>query len=73
MTTEKFLQYLESLGLFRWSITENHSGMEAVLSSSTKPKLENFTQVLLNSDGTWWVRLSKQDYFNESITGGFFN
>lgn len=72
MTTENFLQYLESLNLFRWNITETNLAFEATISTRTIPNLKNFTQVLQNEDGTWWVRLSKADLQNESITGGFF-
>lgn len=72
MTTENFLQYLESLNLFRWNITETESAFEAVISMKTRPLLKNFTMVLLNEDGTYWVRLAKVDMQNEAITNGFF-
>ena len=72
MTTENFLQYLESLNLFRWNITETESAFEAVISIRTRPLLKNFTMVLLNEDGTYWVRLAKVDMQNEAITNGFF-
>jgi len=72
MTIEKFHQYLESLKLFRWNATETKSAFEATLSMGTVPNLKNFTQVLKNEDETWWVRLSKEDLFNDAITNGFF-
>ena len=72
ITSNQFLNYLEALNLFRWKITETPSAFEAVISQDTKPSLKNFTQVLLNDDGTYWVRLSKKDVNNELITGGFF-
>jgi len=73
ITTEMFFDYLESLDLFRWKIVENENGMEAIIGQGTKPNLENFTQVQRQKDGTFWVRLSNSDYFNNSITKGFFN
>ena len=72
ITTNQFLNYLEALNLFRWKITETPSAFEAVISKDTKPNLKDFTQVLLNDDGTYWVRLSKEDINNELITGTFF-
>lgn len=71
-TKVNFLAYLESLNLFRWDITETKTGFEATISERTVPNLNNFTQVNRNDDGTWWVRLSKQDVNNQNITGGFF-
>ncbi|MGH2666078.1 hypothetical protein [Flavobacterium sp.] len=73
ITTLDFLKYLESLNLFRWNITLNKNGFEAVISQDTVPSIKNFTQVEENKDGTFWVRLSKIDIYNESITNGFFN
>ena len=72
ISIENFHQYLESLNLFRWSIIETKSAFEAIISARTIPNLINFTMVLKNEDGTWWVRLAKVDLQNESITGGFF-
>lgn len=72
ITTAHFVNYLETLNLFRWNATETKSAFEATLSMRTVPNLKNFTQVLKNEDGTWWVRLAKVDLQNESITGGFF-
>jgi len=72
ITTGQFFDYLQSLGLFRWMITSTKTGMEAILSKDCKPELSNFTQVVRNDDGTWFVRLSKSDYFNKKITRGFF-
>ena len=71
VTTAHFVAYLESLNLFRWTSTETKSAFEATLSMRTKPNLKNFTQVLKNEDGTYWVRLSKADLTNEAITNGF--
>lgn len=64
---EDFFNYLTNLGLFRWSITETPSAYEAIISENTKPKLKNFTNVLLRKDGTYWVRLSKLDCSNKEI------
>ena len=61
ISVENFHQYLESLNLFRWSIIETKSAFEAIISQDTKPNLKDFTQVLKNEDGTWWVRLAKVD------------
>ena len=72
MTTENFLQYLESLNLFRWSITETESAFEANISMGTVPDLKNFTMIRKDEDGTYRVRLAKVDLFNEAITNGFF-
>lgn len=72
VTTAHFVAYLESLNLFRWNATETKSAFEATLSMRTEPNLKNFTQVLKNKDGTFWVRLSKEDLTNEAITNGFF-
>ena len=73
ITTGQFYDYLESLDLFRWNITSTKTGIEAILGESDDPKLSDFTQVKKNDDGTWLVRLSKADYFNELITKGFFD
>jgi hypothetical protein len=73
ITTLDFFNYLESLDLFRWSISNTPNGMEAILSQDSKPCRDNFTQVLRNGDGTWFVRLSNADYHNDLITKGFFN
>ena len=73
ITTGQFFDYLESLGLFRWMITSTKTGIEAIISQDNQPQLSNFSQVIKNDDGTWLVRLSKSDYFNESITKGYFN
>ena len=70
--TNDFINYLESLKLFRWSITETPSAFEAVISKDTKPNTKNFTNWLINEDGTYFVRLSKLDVFNDKITFGFF-
>lgn len=73
MTTEIFHQYLESLGLFRWTIYQTPSGIEATLSQDSEPPYERLTNVYQNPDDSWQVRLSKKDYFNEAITQDFFN
>ena len=73
ITKERFLSYLENLGLFRWSITETPSEFEAIISKDTRPDIDNFTNWQIREDGTYWVRLSKKDLLNEKITKGFFN
>lgn len=73
VTSEQFISYLESLGLFRWKLTQNINGFEAILSKDSCPNISDFTQVLENADGTWYVRLSKNDWHNQSITKGFFS
>lgn len=72
MTTTKFFDYLNNLGLFRISIYFTESGIEAIVSKNIPPKVENFTQVTEEKFG-YKVRLSKKDYFNTDITNGFFN
>jgi len=72
VTSEQFLSYLESLGLFRWKLTQNINGFEAILPENSYPNISDFTQVLKNADGTWFVRLSKSDFYNNLITKGFF-
>ena len=73
ITTKQFHDYLISLGLFRWSIEYDGSGMVAVLSLDDKPKLENFTQIATTAYGAPVVRLSSKDYFNDRITNGYFS
>lgn len=73
ITTNQFLNYLEALNLFRWKITETPSAFEAIISQDTKPNLNDFTQVMLKEDGTYWVRLSKKDINNSLITKDFFS
>jgi hypothetical protein len=72
ITTKDFEQYLQSMNLDCDNIVETDSAFEATLSMGTVPNLKNFTQVLKNEDETWWVRLSKEDLFNDAITNGFF-
>ena len=71
--TEHFLEYLESLGLFRFQIVKTITGFEAILRSSDEPNLTDFTEVRKNNDMTNWVRLSFDDIHNQAITKGFFN
>ena len=73
ITTNQFLNYLEALNLFRWKITETPSAFEAIILKDTKPNLNDFTQVMLKEDGTYWVRLSKKDINNSLITKDFFS
>ena len=73
ITTKQFHEYLISLNLFRWSIVDNGHGMTAILGSGDAPRIENFTQITTTPFGDWEVRLSKKDYFNDSITNGFFS
>lgn len=72
MTTTKFFEYLNSLGLFRISIYFTESGIEALVSKNIPPKVENFTQVI-EQKFAYRVRLSEKDYLNTDITNGFFN
>ena len=60
-TKEDFQSYIDSLGLFRWKISETVSGLEAILSSKSVPNLDDFTQFQKQDDVTFWVRLSKKD------------
>jgi len=71
ITTAEFHEYLITLGLFRLKIWQDDTGMNAIVNSM--PDLGWFTQFKETSDGLFEVRLSKQDYHNESITKGFFN
>ncbi len=61
MTKDQFHQYLIDLNLFRWNVVETISAFEATISQTTTPQMKDFTTVLLNDDGTWWVRLAKVD------------
>ena len=72
MTTEKFFNYLNSLGLFRINIYITESGIESIISKSTKPKVNDFTEVK-DIGHAYKVRLSKKDYFNKDITKGYFD
>lgn len=73
ITNEDFLKYLEFRGLHRWTLKKTESGFEAVVSAGEKPIRSHFTQVLIQDDGTYWVRLSKKDLDNKLITNNFFN
>lgn len=72
-TKKEFHDYLNSLGLFRIRITEDHSAFEAILTKSVKPKSEHFSQVWTDKEGFPNVRLRFKDIQNEAITKGFFN
>ena len=73
ITSEQFLNYLESLGLFRIKIEIKETGAEAVVSSTSAPSIGDFTQISRNENGGFWVRLSNKDYLNRAITDGFFD
>lgn len=68
-----FYEYLNSLGLFRIKIWNDHTSVYALVTK--EPKKEDFTQVFLKekTGGLWEVRLSFMDFKNDSITKGFFN
>ncbi len=66
-TSSDFYDYLTALDLFRWSIKETPLAFEAIISMDTKPNLKNFTNVLLNEDKTYFVRLTKVDCTNKLI------
>jgi hypothetical protein len=76
MTTEKFIDYLQHLQLDQfikdWPV-ETSLGMEVRLNAGCEPMIQNFTQVSQMQDKTWFVRLGKEDYYNDDITNGFFN
>jgi hypothetical protein len=73
VTTEDFLAYLVYLGLNKLAILETGNSFEATLVKGCKPSLVNFTMANINPDGTYNVRLSKGDLFNDLITDGFFS
>ena len=60
-TKEDFHNYLDSLGLFRWRISETALGFEAILSTKPEPKIENFTLCSKQKDRTFYVYLAKKD------------
>lgn len=69
---DQFFNYLVALNLFRWNIMETEDSFVACVSQESNPNVSDFTQVYQNNDGTWSVRLSKADMYNEAITKGFF-
>ena len=70
ITSQQFIEYLESLGLFRLRLSVNELGAEAVVNSV--PNLADFTSVSRLAGGFYSVRLSGVDYLNAEITGGYF-
>jgi len=68
----QFLRYLENQGIFRWKTTRTMTAWEAIVSAKTPPDRKKFTNVLINKDQTYWVRLSEEDFYNDEITDGYF-
>lgn len=52
-------------------IVDNKMGGIATFISQV-PSLADFSYVKRLDDGTYWARLTTQDFQNESITGGLF-
>lgn len=65
--------YLDRLGYSKLAVSVKEGDATAVLPVSTPPSIAHFTEVKRTPQGTYWVRLAKEDFNNKTITNNKFN
>lgn len=72
ITTTHIHKYIIELGLFRWSIKEFDTHFQIVISDDKNLDGSYFSSTIKNDDGSWTLKLNKDDIFNINVTRRFF-
>lgn len=67
------VEYLDRLGYLKLAVSVKGGDAVAVLPASAPPSIAHFTEVKRTPQGTYWVRLAKEDFNNKTITNNKFN
>lgn len=75
MTKQQFIQYLEELGYQQNGPVHLVNGYGAFVHPKPGVTVDKkfFTQVIEQTNGSYFVRLSDKDFDNNAITGWLFN